>query len=160
MKGAKVLFLASWIIILVVSIAIGLLSLTSLRIAYFNPGQDNLTPKMSAKQLEELGGQEAVDAAKAIQGRRATAATWAFGYALLAILVTLFPYRRGEKWAWWALLISLGLSQILSAARVVTIGTSQGASAAVTLLAVLLIGILAGVPHIFAKRDPDEIKIE
>jgi hypothetical protein len=160
MKGAKVLFLASWIIILLVSIAIGLLSFSSLRIAYFNPELDNLTPKMSTRQLEELGGQPAVDAAKAIQGRRATAATWALGYAILAIFVTLFPYRRGEKWAWWALLASLGLSQALSAARFVTVGTQQGAGTAVTLLAVLLLGLLAGVPHIFAKRDPDEIKVE
>jgi hypothetical protein len=160
MKGAKVLFLASWVIILVLSAAISLFSLTSLRIAYFSPQQDNLTPKMSTRQLEELGGQQAVDAAKAIQGRRATAATWAFAYGVLAILVTLFPYRRGEKWAWWALLISLGLSQGLSAARVVTIGFSQGASGAVTILAVLLLALLAGVPHIFGKRDPDEIRIE
>jgi hypothetical protein len=160
MKGAKVLFLASWIILLVLSAAIGLFSLGSLRIAYFNPELDNLTPAMNIKQLESLGGQPAVDTAKAIQGRRATAATWAFAYAVLAVLVTLFPYRRGEKWAWWALLIALGLSQLLSAARVVTIGTSQGASGAVTLLAVLLIGLLAGVPHMFAKRNPDEIRIE
>jgi hypothetical protein len=160
MKGAKILFLASWIIMLVLSIAICLISLTSLRIAYFSPEQDSLTPTMSLKQLEAIGGQPAVDAAKAIQGRRATAATWAFGYGLLAVLVTLFPYRRGEKWAWWALLLSLGLSQLLAAARVVTIGSSLGSGAAVTILAALLLALLAGVPHIFAKRDPDEIKIE
>jgi hypothetical protein len=160
MKGAKILFLASWVIILVLSIGIGLISLTSLRIAYFSPQQDSLTPTMSLQQLEAIGGKEAVEAAKAIQGRRATAATWALGYALLAVLVTLFPYRRGEKWAWWALLLSLGLSQILSAARVLVIGSKLGSGAAVTILAVLLLALLAGVPYIFAKRDPDEIKIE
>jgi hypothetical protein len=159
MKGAKVLFLASWVILLLLSIAIGLLSLTSLRIAYFG-GRDSLTPTMSTKQLEDIGGQPAVDAAKAIHGRRATAATWAFAYSIIAIFVILFPYRRGEKWAWWGLLLALGLSQILSAARVVTIGSSQGAQGAVTILAVLLIGLLAGVPHMFVRREIDEIKIE
>lgn len=160
MKGAKVLFLASWILLLVLSVAIGLLSLGSLRIAYFGGGQDSLTPTLTIEQLQVMGGDQAVNAAKAVQGRRATAATWALAYSVIAIFVTLFPYRRGEKWAWWALLLSLGFSQILSAARIVTIGTSQGSQAAVTLLAVLLIGVLAGVPHIFAKREPDEVKVE
>jgi hypothetical protein len=159
MKGAKVLFLASWILLLILSVAIGLLSLVSLRIAYFG-GQDSLTPTLTIEQLQTIGGDEAVDAAKAVKGRRATAATWAFAYSIIAIFVTLFPYRRGEKWAWWALLFSLGLSQILSAARVIMIGTSQGSQAAVTVLAVLLIGLLAGAPYIFARRDIDEIKIE
>jgi hypothetical protein len=159
MKGAKVLFLASWIILLILSVAIGLLSLGSLRIAYFG-GQDSLTPTLTIEQLQTIGGDKAVDAAKAVQGRRATAATWAFAYSIIAIFVTLFPYRRGEKWAWWGLLLSLGLSQILSAARVVTIGTSQGSQAALIILAMLLIGLLAGAPHVFARRDIDEIKIE
>ena len=159
MKGVKVLFLASWVILLVLSVAIGFFSLGSLRTAYFTE-QDSLTPGLTMEQLKGIGGDEAVNALKALKGRRATAATWALAYAVLAVFVTLFPYRRGEKWAWWALLLGLGLSQILSAARVLTIGTSQGASAAVTLLAALLLGLLAGVPHIFAKHDIDEIKIE
>ena len=152
MKGAKILLLASWVIILLLSVFIGLFSLGSLRTAYF-AGQDSLTPTLTIEQLQGIGGDEAVNAAKAVQGRRATAATWALAYSIIAIFITLFPYRRGEKWAWWALLLSLGLSQILSAARVLTIGSSQGASTAVTLLAALLLGLLAGVAHIFARKS-------
>ncbi len=159
MKGAKVLFLASWVFLIILSVAIGLFSLGSLRIAYLG-GPDSLTPTLTIEQLQQIGGDKAVDAAKAVQGRRATAATWAFAYSIIAIFVILFPYRRGEKWAWWALLLSLGLSQILSAARVVTIGSSQGAQGAMILLAALLIALLAGAPHIFAKREIDEIKVE
>jgi hypothetical protein len=160
MKGAKILFLASWVMILLLSVSIGLISLNSLRLAYSSQQQDSSTPSLSTQQLEAIGGKEAVEAAKAAQGRRATAATWALGYALLAVLVALFPYRRGEKWAWWALLLSLGLSQILSAARVVVLGSKLGSGAAVTILAVLLLALLAGVPYMFVRRDPDEIKIE
>ena len=159
MKGAKLLFLASWVIILVLSAFIGLASLASLRVAYFSE-QDSLAPSLNTEQVRGIGGEEAVNGVKALKGRRATAATWAFAYSVLAFLVALFPYRRGERWAWWALLISLGLSQILSALRYPIIGTTLGAGTAVTILAVLLLALLAGVPRVFRHHDPDEIQIQ
>src|SRR5215207_9169369 len=100
MRSSRMLFFASWIILLVVTGAITLLSLQSLRVAYTGP-QDNITNTgYTLNQVRESGGEEAV---KAIKGRRATAATWALGYALLGIAVVWVPYRRGERWAWWAL---------------------------------------------------------
>src|ERR1044072_3062480 len=109
MKGSRFLFFASWIILLVVVVAGALLSLQSLRIAYTR-NQDSLITGFPLDQLREHGGEEAV---KAFKGRRATAATWALAYALLAFTVVLWPSRRGERWGGWGVLASLGVSQLL-----------------------------------------------
>ena len=149
MKGARVLFLASWVILLVVMAAATLLSLQSLRIAYTVP-QESITPNYTLNDVRAATGNE--DAAKALKGRRATAATWALGYALLGLVVVLVPYRRGERWAWWALLVSLGLSQLLSLLRAVMLGTTLGVAAPATLLAVSLLALLAAVPYLFRRE--------
>jgi len=150
MKGARVLFLASWVILVFVLAATTLLALQSLRIAYLN-SQDHITPTYSYTNVREATGNE--DAVKALQGRRATAATWALGYGLLGLIVVLGPYRRGERWAWWALLVSLGLSQLLSLLRAVMLGTTQGIQAPSILLAFTLLALLAAVPRLF-RREP------
>jgi hypothetical protein len=161
MKGAKLLFVASWVILLVLCGALMIFSLLSLSTAYFS-NQDTLysgdngpaSVHVGLEEIRQLGGDGAV---KAFKGRRATAATWAVGFSLLAGLVTFFPYRRGEKWAWWALLVSMGLSQFLSLSRLVTIGTASGAGTSGIILALFLLGLLAGVPHMFARRIEDVI---
>ena len=148
MKGSNLSFIASWVILLVVSAAIFLFSAQSLWTAYTGK-PDSLTREYSLTQIEEHGGAEAV---KAFRGRRATAAIWALGYALLAIAVTWIPYRRGEKWAWWALLVSLGLSQFLSLSRAVALLTTVGAGTSGVLLAFVLLGLLAGAPRMFSQH--------
>lgn len=145
MKGSRFLFLASWIILLMVTASVALLSLQSLRIAYTG-NQDSLITGFTLDQIREHGGEEAV---KAFKGRRATAATWALAYALLALIVVLGPYRRGERWAWWALLVSLGVSQLLSILRVPMLGLLAGAPG--ILLAFTLLGLLAGAPNLFRR---------
>lgn len=144
----RLLFLASWVILLVVSVGIALVSVQSLFVAY-GKQDENLTVEYSTAQIREQGGDEAF---KAFKGRRVTAATWALGYALLAIAVTLVPYRRGEQWAWWALLVAMGLSQILSIARAITIPTTSGAGTSGVLLAFTLLGLMAGAPRMFGNR--------
>jgi hypothetical protein len=148
MKGSNLLFVASWVILLVVSGAIILFSAESLWIAYSGK-PDSLTREYTLAQIGEQGGDQAV---KAFRGRRATAATWALGYGLLAMAVTWVPYRRGEKWAWWALLGSLGVSQFLSLVRAVMLATTAGVGTPGILLAFVLLGLLAGVPRLFSKR--------
>ena len=148
MKGSNLLFIASWVILLVVSGAIVLFSAQSLWIAYTGK-PDGLTREYTITQIGEQGGDQAV---KAFRGRRATAATWALGYALLAIAVTWIPYRRGEKWAWWALLASLGLSQFLSLVRAVMLVTGEGLNTPAVLLAFSLLALLAGAPRMFSHR--------
>ncbi len=148
MKGSNLLFIASWVILLVVSGAIVLFSAQSLWIAYTGK-PDGLTREYTLTQIQEQGSDQAV---KAFRGRRATAATWALGYALLALAVTWIPYRRGEKWAWWALLGSLGLSQFLSLVRAVMLVTGEGLNTPAVLLAFSLLALLAGAPRMFSHR--------
>jgi hypothetical protein len=148
MKAAKPLFVASWVLLLILTILIAFAAATSTATA-LGGGQENLTPTVSLDQLSDLGP----EVATAIRGRRATAATWALAYAILMSFVVLVPYRRGELWAWWALLLSLGLSQLVSIARVPALGAmSQGAGTAGILLAFALIGLLAGAPYLFSRR--------
>ena len=85
-------------------------------------------------------------------GRRVTAATWALGYGVLFAWLVLGPYRRKEHWAWWALLASLLVSQIISIARVAFIGSSAGTAASAMVLSFGLLGLLAGAPRFFLRR--------
>lgn len=148
MKGTNLLFVVSWVILLIVSSLIVLASAASLWVTY--TGQpDGLTSEYGITQIREQGGDQAV---KAFRGRRATAATWAMGYGILALAVTLFPYRRGERWAWWALLVSVGLSQLLSLARAPMLATTGGIQAPAILLAFVLLGLLAGAPRMFVRH--------
>lgn len=140
------LFAVSWVILLVLAGAITFFSITSAMTAY-GGGPDALTPGFSLEQLETVNA----DASAAVRGRRVTAATWALAYGILLAYVVLVPYRRGERWAWWALLLSLGIAQLLSIARVLALGMSQGAGTSGILLAMLLLGLLAGAPRIFAR---------
>ena len=145
MKGSNLLFLVSWVILLIVSAMIVLVSAQSLLVAY--SGQpDVITRDYTLTQVAEQGGDQAV---KAIRGRRATAATWALGFGLLAIAVTFIPYRRGEQWAWWAVLVAVGVSQVLSLVRAIALATTVGTGASGILLALVLLALMAGVPRMF-----------
>src|SRR6185436_17684693 len=139
MKDSKLLFLSSWIVLLTLSVLITLASMGSLGNAYFG-ARDNLTATVGLDEINTIGGEAAVDAFK---GRRATAATWAFACGLLSSFVVLVPYRRGERWSWWALLIAIGLSQLLSMARALTLGTTVGAGSAGLTFGLLVLGLLA-----------------
>src|ERR1044072_4601778 len=143
MKGSRLLFIASWVILLVVLTAAALISLQSLRLAYTG-NQDSLITGFTLDQLRATGDQirehGGEDAIKALKGRRATAATWALAYALLALIVVFGADRRGERWAWWAVLVSLGVSQLLSLARAPMLATTSGMSASATILALGLLG--------------------
>lgn len=149
MKGSNLLFIASWVILLVVSGAMVFLSANSLWIAYTGK-PDRLTPEYSLTQIGEQGGDQAV---KAFRGRRATAATFALGFGLLALAITWIPYRRGERWAWWALFASFGISQLLSLARAIMLVTTAGLGAPAMILAFALLGLMAGAPRMFKRYD-------
>jgi hypothetical protein len=150
MKGAAPLFVVSWVLLLLLAAAITILSVTSTMGAY-GGAPDNITGAVTVEQAGSLGP----DVAEALRGRRATAATWALAFGLLAGYVVLVPYRRGERWAWWAILVALGLSQLLSIARVVALGRTQGAGTSGILLAIGLLGLMAGAPKLFMARDTE-----
>jgi hypothetical protein len=163
MIGSRLLFTASWAILLVLFVVVALLSANSLRMAYASE-QDNLTPNFTLEDLrnaaERKGAESGVadlgrEAVNAFKGRRVTAATWALGCALLALMVVLVPYRRGERWAWWALLVSIGLSQLLSLVRVLAFQSTFGTATPAVILAFALLGLMAGAPRLFSRNGEE-----
>jgi hypothetical protein len=147
MKGDRVLFGASIILLLLVAAAVIYGSLESVYVAF-----SDRPDRIGSVTFDQLRGMGAEDAVQAIRGRRVTASTWALGYAVIFAWVALGPYRRKERWAWWALLVSLVVPQILSIARLPFIGTGVGTQVSSTLLAFGLLGLLAGAPRLFGHR--------
>jgi hypothetical protein len=148
MKGSKIIFVASWALLLFLCLGTALASLGSVFVAY-SGASDNIGGT-TMEQLRETGGEPLL---KAVRARRATAATYSLAFAILSGWVVVVPYRRGERWAWWALLVGAGLPHFLSLARVISIGTTLGATASGATLAFLLLGLLAGFPRMFRGAD-------
>lgn len=143
MKASKLLFIASWVLLLVMSLGIAFASLASFGLAYGSSGD-----AFGGVSLEQIRAEHGDEVAKALRGRRATAASWALAAAILTAWITIVPYRRGERWAWWALL-AFALPHFISLARVLAIGTSLGASTSGIVVAFLLLALLAGTPRMF-----------
>ena len=147
MKGERILFGVSIVVLAVIAAFIILVSVQSVVVAFTN--QADHVGSIGFEQLRNLGAEDAV---KAIRGRRVTAATWALGYAVLFGWVVLGPYRRKERWAWWVLLVSLIIPQVISVARLLFIGTTVGTLPSALLLAFGLLGLLAGAPRFFLRK--------
>ena len=117
---------ASWIILTLTGGLTLLGSLVSLGIAY-SSAEDQIGPAT----LAELSVGKP-DVAIAVRARRATAAAYGAGFATLFLAITLGPYRRGEVWAWWALLAGILVVSGLILLRVPMLGIQLGTAAAVT----------------------------
>jgi hypothetical protein len=118
---------ASWIILVVVGALTLLGSLFSVGIAYASLIEDKIGPAT----LTELSvGRPEV--ATAVRARRATAAAYGAGFATFFLAITLGPYRRGDVWAWWALLAGTMVVSVLILLRVPFLGINLRAPAAVT----------------------------
>lgn len=128
---------ASWVILVVVGALTLLGSLGSLVLAY-SSARDQIGPA----SLAELSvGRPEV--ATAVRARRATAAAYAAGFATLFLATTLGPYRRGDVWAWWALLAGTLVVSVLILLRVPFLGIRPGATgtALTTLIQLILVGL-------------------
>ncbi len=126
---------ASWIILVVAGGLTLLASLASLSNAYFSGAE-----RIGGVTIGELasGRPEVITALRA---RRATAAAYAAGFAVLLLAIVLGPYRRGDRWAWWAILAGALTFALLAMARVAFLGTRSGASTALVFLVVVGIGL-------------------
>src|SRR4028118_1203108 len=145
----KTLFTVGWVLLLLMAAALTLLSINSTYLP-LAARPDGVT---SSVTIDDIGAKTSPEVATALRGRRVTAATWALAYALMLWGVLLVPYKRGERWAWWAILLSLVVSQLLSLARIPMLDTQQGAGASAILLGIALVGLLLGARHVFGKRD-------
>lgn len=147
MKGERILFGVSVFVLAVIAAFIIFGSVQSAVVAFTNQGDH--VGSITFDQLRSMGDDEAV---KAIRGRRLTAATWALAYAALFAWVVLGPYRRTQKSAWWILMASLIIPQVISIARLLFIGTTVGTLPSALLLGFGLLGLMAGVPRFFLRK--------
>jgi hypothetical protein len=122
---------ASWVILAIVGALTMLGSMASCYVAYKAP-DDQIGP-VTLSQL--TSGQP--EAGTALRARRGTAAAYAGAFAALFLAIVFGPYRRGDTWAWWALLIGAGVLAVMVLLRVPFLDTRAGAGAGlITLVAV------------------------
>jgi hypothetical protein len=131
---------ASWILLTVLGVAITFFSLVSAVHAY-RTGDDY---GIGGSRVSKVSGGDA-GVANALRGIRGTSAAFGAAYGVLFLAIVLGPYRRGEVWAWKALLIA-GLTQcVLVLLRIPILGTQLGVSAATTPVILLVVGLLLDV---------------
>ena len=118
---------ASWVILLVAGALTLIGSLFSVGIAYVSLIEDRIGPAT----LTELSA-DRPEVATAVRARRGTAAAYGAGFATLFLAITLGPYRRGDVWAWWAILAGTLVVSVLILLRVPFLGINLGAPTAVT----------------------------
>jgi hypothetical protein len=132
----------SWVILTVVATLTLLGGLASAGVAYFS--QAGVAMSGTVDWNPEV--------ATAIRARRATAAGYAAGYATVLLFLALGPYRRGERWSWWAVLAgSLVLGGIVLA-RGVLLGTTAGLTLARIQLGASLVALVLDAGRLRGPR--------
>ena len=131
---------ASWVLLALAGVATLLLSLVSAARAYGT--YNDSIGGVSVSQLS--AGRPDVETA--VRSRRATAAAYSAGFATLFLLISVGPYRRGDVWAWWALLVGMLLVSVLILLRVPLLGTGLsgpigGGTARGSLTQLLMVGV-------------------
>ena len=130
---------ASWVLLALAGVLTLLFSLLSAERAYgtYNDHIGGVSvSKLSAERPE---------VETAVRARRATAAAYSAGFATLFLLISVGPYRRGEVWAWWALLVGMLVVSVLILLRLPLLGTGLsgsvgGGTAMASLTQLLLVG--------------------
>ncbi len=136
---------ASWILLAILAALLLVGSLASLSLAY-RGGQD---PISESTTLADVAAWRP-DVALALQGRRGTAAAFAAAYAVLLLVVAIVPYRRGDVWAWWAVLAGSLVLALAVAARVPLLGLRPGMGTGLTQLGVAMVALLLDVRRLRA----------
>ncbi len=145
---------ASWVLLALVGVLTLLLSLVSAWRAYGTSGD-----QIGGRSMSQLSaGRPEVETA--LRARRATAAAYASGFATLFLLISVGPYRRGDVWAWWALLVGMLVVSVLVLLRVPLLSlplasASTGAAAALTQLLIVGVGLALGAGRLRQRRPGD-----
>ena len=131
---------ASWILLTVAGIAITLASLLSAAHAY-RTGDDY---GIGNSRVSRVAGGD-IDVATALRGIRGTSAAYGAAFGVLFLAIVLGPYRRGDAWAWKALLVA-GLTHfVLVFLRVPILGTQLGFLPGVEQFGIMVVGLLLDV---------------
>lgn len=136
---------ASWVLLTVVGAAITLLSLVSAVHSY--RAHDDYA--IGGSRVSRIAGGD-TGVALALRGIRGTSAAYGAAYGVLFLAIVLGPYRRGDSWAWWSLLVA-GLAQaVLVLLRIPLLGTQRGVAAAAIQAVLLVVGLLLDVGRLKA----------
>jgi hypothetical protein len=131
---------ASWILLTILGFAITFFSLVSAVHAYWTDDDYRVGPL----RVSEVAPADP-RVATALRAIRGTSAAFGAAYGVLFLAIVLGPYRRGDVWAWKALLAG-GLTQsVIVLLRIPILGTQLGVGAAVTPTVLLAIGLLLDV---------------
>jgi len=129
---------ASWVLLTIAGSLVLLVSLISANLGYRGDFLIGGSPV-----AEVAAGHEPI--LTALRGIRGTSAAYAAAFAVLFLAIATGPYRRGDTWAWWALLAATAMLVLVALARVPLLGIplGQGGSGpALTLGGVVLLGLL------------------
>jgi len=129
---------ASWILLALAGALTLLGSLASLSNAYFGGGD-----RFAGVSMDTLANGNA-EVITVLRARRATAAAYAAGFAAFLLVITLGPYRRGDRWAWYAILVGTLTETLLTFARIAFLGTKAGTLTALLQLVVVGLGLALG----------------
>jgi multisubunit Na+/H+ antiporter MnhB subunit len=131
----SVTLVIGWVMILIIGLLMTLGGLVSMTVAYRSTN-DSLAG-VSMQTLEQINP----DLPKVIRARRATAAFYATSCGLLVTWISVTAFRNRQKWAWCALLCSLGIGAVLSILRVPLLEYRPGAETAGVMLIVLVLAL-------------------
>jgi hypothetical protein len=139
---AKKLRMVSWIILTLFGVLL-LLGAVGSAVTAMTRGPD----QFGTMTMDELtaGNDEVIGI---LYARRLTAAAYASGFAVLFLLIVLIPYRRGEIWAWWALLFATCVTAGLYILRVPTIGVTIGSEIGYLMLGFVVVALLLDVSRL------------
>ena len=137
----------SWVLLAVLGSLVLFVSFVSMTLAY--RGDYQIGP--SATPVAEVAAGRA-EILSALRGIRGTSAAYAGAYAALFLAIVFGPYRRGETWAWWALLSGLVVLALIVLLRVPLLGTNFGIGAAVIQGVVGLVALLLDVGRLRSAR--------
>lgn len=130
----------SWVLLALVGLATLGLSFVSASVAYRVSVQERIGPAT----LDEVAAGR-TEVATALRARRGTAAAYAAAYATLFLFIVLGPYRRGDRWSWWALLAGSLVLAAIALSRVPLLGTRLGAGAAAVPVGIVIVALLLDV---------------
>ena len=128
---------ASWVVLAVAGTAFILISLVSAIHAYNKADDYGIGGTRVSKVAAD---REAV--ATALRGIRGTSAAFAAAYGVLFLAIVLTPYRRGDVWAWWALVAGSATVLVIALLRIPFLDTTLGVSGAATQFGLTTAGLL------------------
>ncbi len=131
----SVTLMIAWIILLILGMLTVLGAAESMIFGY--RGGNETIEGTSFQALERINP----ELPKALRARRITAASYALTCGVLVSWIAVTAFRKRQKWAWYALLCSVGLGSVLSTLRAPLMDYRPGMQVPGITLIVLLIAL-------------------